>query len=73
MVIREKLTNFRVSCIHVKFYYRIGTKTSVIEKGRDGSVGKTFASQSGDPGFEPGRGLTRDIQSMNEKGRDYQL
>ncbi len=44
--------------------------------GRDSSVGKLFASQSGDPGSNPGGGLTgggltRVTQGMNERGRDY--
>ncbi len=39
-----------------------------MQGGRDSSVGKSSASQVGDPGSNPGGG-----QYMNERGRDYQL
>ncbi len=35
--------------------------------------GKSSASQVGDPGLNPGGGLTRVTQCMNERGKDYQL
>ncbi len=39
----------------------------------DSSVGKSSASQSRDLGSNPGEGLTRVTQFMNERGRDCQL
>ncbi len=47
--------------------------TNLAIGGRDSSVGKSSASQSGDPGSNPGGGLTRITQCMNERGRDCQL
>ncbi len=41
--------------------------------GRDSSVVKLSASQSGDPGSNHGVGLTRFTQCMNVSGRDCQL
>ncbi len=41
--------------------------------GRDSSVGKSSASQAGDPGSNPSGDLTQVIQCMNERGRDNQL
>ncbi len=41
--------------------------------GGDSSVGKSSASQTGDPGSNHGGGLTWVTQCMNERGRDYQL
>ncbi len=38
--------------------------------GMDSSVGKSSASQSGDPGSNPSEGLTQVTQCMNERGRD---
>ncbi len=46
---------------------------SLVTGERDSSVGKWAASQSWNPGLNPGGGLTRVIQCMNERGRDYQL
>ncbi len=40
-------------------------------KGRDSSVGKSSASQSGDSCSNPSGGMTRVTQCMNERGRDY--
>ncbi len=40
---------------------------------RDSSDGKSSASQAGDPGLNPGGGLTQVTQCMNERGRYYQL
>ncbi len=39
--------------------------------GWDSSVGKSSASQAGDPGSNPGEGLTCVTQCMNEMGKSY--
>ncbi len=41
--------------------------------GSDSSVGKSSASQSGDPGSNPSGGLTWVTQFMNERGGECQL
>ncbi len=41
--------------------------------GRDSSVGKSSTYQSRDLGLNPGGGLTRVTQCMNERRRDCQL
>ncbi len=45
----------------------------LILEGRDSSVGKSFTSQAGDPGSNPGGDLTWVTQCMDERGREYQL
>ncbi len=54
-----------LSNMEVCTYMKIG--------GRDISVGKSSASEAGDPGLNPGGGLTQVTQCFNERGRDYQL
>ncbi len=58
---------FRLKLIYESVTYRY------YPGGRDSSVGKSSASQTGDPGSNLGRGLTRVTKCMNERGRDYQL
>ncbi len=49
--------------------YGLSLLILTLQWGRDSSVGKSSASHAGNPGSNPGGGLTRVIQSMNERGK----
>ncbi len=68
------------SMMYEKFMYWLKDLTPRVDivdirkkGGRDSSVGKWSASHFDDPGSNPGRGLTRVTQYMNERSREYQL
>ncbi len=44
----------------------------LMSEARDSTGSKSSTSQAGDPGLNPGGGLTQVTQCMNERGRDYQ-
>ncbi len=49
------------------------SKTVARGGGGNSLVGKSSTSHAGDPGSNHGGGLTQVNQTVNERGRDYQL
>ncbi len=64
---------YKILYIQITITDKEDHKIRIYYGGGDKSVGKSSASQSGEPGSNPGGGLTWVTQCMNEKGRDCQL